>query len=364
MCVLTSTVYSPSKSMEFKTVKRPSLSNEQEDKKQECIHKLDLMQYRLCIRFKGCYDVHGNITDIVDHAKDMLRWVHEYDCKPTLPANGYRSLIRLAINMMKAGLSVDDQNVHEYFKLVKIFKEAIRLIQDLRYEQIEQQKISGSEAPVFHSTPVNMTVELMTKFTDNVELFGIIFGPLEGFDKRPIVKYLTKVAHYLMAIRTSPSWTGMVSALVSVSPDLVTKVTAQRYISHNVAQVASMLAGGRGFFYETLLNHACNFASYPNVMETIHVPRQCKWIIDADFKRQHIAIKYNNNSSSKGTVRCRMYQQLPEGERPNGSLVIFCHGGGFITNSPESHEVRKKRFPTSRNKYENLRSFRCGCYDL
>ena len=324
--------------MDFKEVKR--LSHEQEDKNQECIHKLDFMQYRLCIKFKGCYDVLGNITDIVDYAKGMLTWVHEYDSKPTLPANGYRSLIRLAINMMKAGLSVDDCHESEYFKIMKIFKQAIKLIQNLRDEQVEQQTVAGSESCVFHSTPVNMTVELMTKFTDNTDLFTTIFGPLEGFDKRPFVKYLTKVAHYLLAIKTAPSWTGMVSALMSVSPERITKLTAGRYISHNVNQVAAMLANGRGFFYESFLSGACNFGSHPNVMETIHVPRQCRWVIDADIKRQHIAIKYKNNSSSKGSVRCRMYQQLPDGDGPNGSMVIFCHGGGFITNSPESHEVR------------------------
>lgn len=333
--------------------KCPRLSNEQEDKKQECVHKLDLLFYRLCIKYNGRHDILSDLTNILDYAKDMLEWVHEYDYKPSIPANGYRSMIRLTINMLKSGLASGDQDSdNEYIKLVKIFKDAIFLIQSLRSESIEQSKIeilndddSAPDAkPVLYSTPINMTVDLMTKFTDNADLFGVIFGKLEAFDKRPIVKYLTKITHYLMAIKTSKSYTGMVNAMVGVSPADITKVTSERYMSHNVSQVASMLSGGRGFFYETFLNVACNFGAYPSVIKTIFVPRQCKWIIDADIKRQHIGIKYQNNSSSSGSVRCKIYQELKNGATPDGKIVIFCHGGGFITNSPESHEVSCRLF--------------------
>ena len=361
------------------------LSNEQEDKKQEMIHKLDFLHYRLCIKFKGRQflktpserpdadiELLGALTDIVTYAKDMLSWVHEYDYKPSIPANGYRSLIRLTLCMMKAGLdpsipggadyqdlknSASNQNSSDgatgYLKLVLYFREAIQLIQKLRCEQLEQQKMalvssetSASAHPPLASAPIEMTIQLMKKFTENVDFFSVIFGLMEGFDKRPIVRSLTKVSHYLLAVKMAPSWIQMISSLFATSSEAITRLTAQRYMNHNVHQVASMLAGGRGFFYESILNVACNFGAYPNVMKTISVPRQSRWIIDAnispkgDNKVPNVSIRYQNNSSSIGGVRCRVYQELaPLDETPDGTLVIFTHGGGFITNSPESHEV-------------------------
>ena len=59
-----------------------------------------------------------------------------------------------------------------------------------------------------------------------------------------------------------------------------------------------------------------------------------------DNKVPNVSIRYQNNSSFKGGVRCKVYQEFaPPNETPDGTLVIFTHGGGFITNSPESHEV-------------------------
>lgn len=82
------------------------------------------------------------------------------------------------------------------------------------------------------------------------------------------------------------------------------------------------------------------FFSFPvNVFtESIYVPRQYRWKIDQDEPKVYDNKVSSNATAGKGKqVRCLLVKSLQRNNN-HQSILFYIHGGGFISQTPETHE--------------------------
>ena len=79
----------------------------------------------------------------------------------------------------------------------------------------------------------------------------------------------------------------------------------------------------------------------PNVQKTVFVERQKKYIIDYDFPTKSIKLVKNHQVYLWGRhpVRCRLLHKTTDSPIADRTVILHCHGGGFLTGTPDSHEV-------------------------
>lgn len=81
----------------------------------------------------------------------------------------------------------------------------------------------------------------------------------------------------------------------------------------------------------------------PNVIRTVYIERQKKFMLNYDLERRSISIEKDHQAYLWGTkpIRCRLlHQAIPREDCIfKDMLIIHCHGGGFVTGTPDSHEV-------------------------
>lgn len=93
----------------------------------------------------------------------------------------------------------------------------------------------------------------------------------------------------------------------------------------------------------------------------IYCPRQQRWIIDKIEPIIHDLDKETNISYPKmrnPSVRCVLFRKTKEVEK--NSLLLHIHGGGFISQSPESHDVYLINWVKTLNSNFNI-IFHCIC---
>jgi acetyl esterase/lipase len=70
-----------------------------------------------------------------------------------------------------------------------------------------------------------------------------------------------------------------------------------------------------------------------NSVKDVFIERQTVWKINASKGE---VIECHNNSERK-QIRCRLLKS--ENSNHHNSVVLYIHGGGFVSQSPDSHEV-------------------------
>lgn len=85
----------------------------------------------------------------------------------------------------------------------------------------------------------------------------------------------------------------------------------------------------------------------PNRRETVFIERQRKFMVDYNMGDQAIFLKKDSNAFLWGRkpVRCRLLKSevSKEDSITEDTLLINVHGGGFLTGTPDTHEVRESR---------------------
>ncbi len=101
----------------------------------------------------------------------------------------------------------------------------------------------------------------------------------------------------------------------------------------------------------------------PKIVKDVYIPRQNRWkiscekadVIDTNLLQIE---EFENNESMSGSsesersrklidlkIRCRLLQNDCK-NRPIDSIVLHIHGGGFVSQSPDSHEVYLREWAT------------------
>ncbi len=101
----------------------------------------------------------------------------------------------------------------------------------------------------------------------------------------------------------------------------------------------------------------------PKIIKDVYIPRQNRWQISSqkadviDTNLSQIEELENNESKSGSSeserkrklidlkIRCRLLQHDCKG-RTIDSVVLHIHGGGFVSQSPDSHEVYLREWAT------------------
>lgn len=108
--------------------------------------------------------------------------------------------------------------------------------------------------------------------------------------------------------------------------------------------------------------------SHGVVSKDIFVPRQIRWIVSSREPRVYDT-KNNDfigtNMRRKTQIRCKVLHYQGS-QLANNSLLFHVHGGGFISQSPESHEmylkgwIRKMKSKSHKqSNYQDITNLHC-----
>ncbi|KAI1303603.1 Hormone-sensitive lipase [Halotydeus destructor] len=303
----------------------------------EMARMADTLYVDLSVKYEDNSLIRARVGVLLDFGLEVASYVHEYDFRG-VEANGYRSLIRLTLLLLKHGLTIDRTLEETFQRLLELFVDGIPHVRQLREDSLRATEVDGK--PLLTSSDVKYSSDFLTKFvTMDISKLELFFGPMCNFSCDENTIYL----NYLLW--TKPG--GMFDFLrAMMNSSKRSHILAELFKAYDLNTIKKQLnEGSTGFFYTKFLNYTLNWWR-PSVKKTLIVPRQTKWRILCDLKDKKISLEHNaehSRSSIYNGVRCRFIHE-PD-DKP--VLIIYAHGGGFISNVAETHEVFLKGWLTN-----------------
>lgn len=370
-----------------------SVSNETNDVN-GIMHELDVLCYRIYDAVEVQKDTYDGpapkevLLDLVDTLKGLQAgarlvagFAHQYDYKG-IRANGYWSCLKIGLELGKIFDSKygDDLNPEEILKdqelltLAKYFTIALGVLVTLREDSVAQATtdhqpqiltstdgrrvsidINGDcafkllkEMPLIASSK-SVFVEMFSLLLSiNDKMVGTMYGSYCGFWLGRMARFTTLTFVTTLAIFARP----LSSFRLLVDPSFRGLILAKLIKSADVHFVKKMGSMADSLIYKSIIPF-CLYGWSPNIQTTFYSPRQLKYIIDTKTHKidtnYHSKIKFTDETpigienyctkNYRNKIRIRLFKQETMKEAPHEKLIFHLHGGGFVTGSPESHEV-------------------------
>lgn len=296
--------------------------------------QLNVLQLELLRKHVANHQLTADIAKLIRFGRQLLSCVGDYDFKG-VHANGYRSVLKLGLKLLQYGAKMDIAEEEHFQRMVSLFCDAIGHVNELIADSRRAKERDGGH--LIESSSVDIVTNFIATFlsSDNDENFRTLFGPLNGFDgsKRFNEVYFS----YLMAAGNC-SWTEYFSSLMSKSSK--NELIIKSYRNLDIDLVQKQLSGSTNWIYTKLISTLVNGFG-PATRETFFVTKPRKWRLKCDVASKTINLE-DANSEAIDPIRCRV---LRHGE-PNGSLIVYAHGGGFVSSCAESHEVFLRHWTT------------------
>lgn len=370
-----------------------SVSNDSSDVN-SIMHELDMLCYKIYDAVETRQDTYDGpipkdvLLDLVDTLKGLQSgarlvagFAHQYDYQG-IRANGYWSCLKIGLELgkifdRKYGKDLDPEEIlkdQELLTLAKYFTIALGVLITLREDSVAQsttdhhpqiiERTDGrrvsvdvnadaaynilKDMPLIGSSK-DLFVEMFSLLLSiNDKMVGTMYGSYCGFWLGKMARYTTLTFVTTLAIFARP----LSSFRLIVDPSYRGLILAKLIKSADVKFVKKMGSMADSLIYKSFIPF-CLYGWSPNIQTTFYSPRQLKYIINTKTyqidTKYHTKIKFTeelpigiDNYSLKNyrtKIRIRLFKQETMKEPSNDKLIFHLHGGGFVTGSPESHEV-------------------------
>ncbi|KAF7491038.1 Hormone-sensitive lipase [Sarcoptes scabiei] len=303
--------------------------------------------------FKLINDVYAHHQDLQIYldriekiGEELLERAPHFDFDPQYPANGYWTMIILLIKFIKATVRPEVQEQIDHDVLVHLFQildQGLEICREL-YQQDALLTENKREATNHNLFQTNL---------DFIHLLEIVQS------MKPQLNSLHEHFNFV--------WLGSMAKVMQFLTNFMAVYSTQ-WKSFRFYNWLSRKSRARMFTNMVLnVNVDClksmwNLTEFPLVRlltpslwqklsissRSIYCSSQQRWIIDPKkpivhdtTKISHRSVEIDNIIKSKAnkSIRCLLLQTRNRTKDRNKSLIFHVHGGGFISQSPESHSV-------------------------
>lgn len=357
------------------------------------MHQLDVLCYRIYDAVESQKDTYDGSTpkevllDLVDTLKGLQSgarlvagFAHQYDYQG-IRANGYWSCLKIGLELgrifdKKYGEDLNPEEIlkdQELLTLAKYFTIALGVLVTLREDSVAQtttdhhpqvlttadgRRVSVDinadgaykrmkDMPLMASSKTVFVEMFSLLLSINDKMVGTMYGSYCGFWLGKMARFTTLTFVTTLAIFARP----FSSFRLMVDPSYRGLILAKLIKSADVHFVKKMGSMADSLIYKSIIPF-CLYGWSPNIQTTFYSPRQLKYVINTKtFKldtRYHSKITFTSETpigvenyslkNYRNKIRIRLFKE--ETMKESHDKVIFhLHGGGFVTGSPESHEV-------------------------
>lgn len=279
---------------------------------------------------------------VIDYAKEVTRFAHEYDYKD-VHANGFRNVLRLTVKILRHGIHNQDrgQDFQRQFKsLLKSMVTGIGYMKRLR----EQTKQSGIPVVVGKE----LFSEIMHDYTSTeFEVHEPIYDAFAGVAFGSTGNLVTKVRNALIILLCSDR-SFFLRTLMDRKLGLR---TMDQFLRNFNVLIVKLLDIAGGSSYMKVVWKGIAFSTnivlgFPPAPTEVYVPRQSKLMIRVDENNNPMFSLEKDAADlywGSEPVRCLYTLKQPQnGTRPD-ALIVHMHGGVFVSGCPEMHLVYCQR---------------------
>ncbi|RWS22755.1 hormone-sensitive lipase-like protein [Leptotrombidium deliense] len=282
----------------------------------------------LSTRYENCSLFAENCRKILEGLKSLEPVAHQYDLNEQHAANGFRSFLKLLHKFATLVMKQSDSNrKHDidanFIQMSNVLLRALELIIKFRSEKLisESGHISGIE---IITTAFHLEEELKAMNGKNRNFW------LCASMRRALNHYIN-----LIVMMSNPA-----SSLFKMfNGEFKAKVFTDFSLNTSSNFVKKLWSLSEMSVYKTLLPLVL-YKLKPRIVKTLFIPRKSILVIDG--VTSELKLQNEQELSAGKSIRCRFLQEQQFGSSPNNSLVIHCHGAGFLCQSPDSHEVYLK----------------------
>lgn len=262
--------------------------------------------------------------------KYIHSFAHEYDYK-NIPANGYRTIILTGYHALTIGIneSIDSDEFIEEFKiLMKSHLDGFHYIHKMRSATVNNKStvIQDNELlfNLFHSYMSRDTESLRPLYS---RFAGSMFVSLPGFG-RTIAKLIQ-----VSLLTCKSSWSRLLACTFDTETYIYQLDYCIRTMNVTIMKFADI------FRQRSLIQNTFKFLSPSTRTHDIHIQPQGKYYLTLSLtndQQSHVQITEApmNINQSRKLIRCLSIKSKSTGIY-DGCIILFCHGGAFVTSSPE-----------------------------
>ncbi|RWS01910.1 hormone-sensitive lipase-like isoform X2, partial [Dinothrombium tinctorium] len=280
-------------------------------------------------------ELRNNCETIRQSLPEIIEWAKESDFKD-LQANGYWTYVKIVekfIDLVEDSIRNENSKPFDH-KLVKVSRVLLVYLDTVcKTREAAEIDFNFNTKKLFAPFPEYLTKYFNDYFAeDHWSDVQTIYGHFSCF-------WLCRSLSFLLNIFT------LLTAIVSKFPESLCALWDRDYRGKTLLETMrnantdfpfSMWAITEWRIHTKLLVPLFNIGSGLRT-STVFIPRQKTWIIP-EWSKGRVQRKYFAEYQSRGKgVRCRLLQHRTKSQ--NDTLVLHMHGGGFITQSPDSHEM-------------------------
>lgn len=269
-----------------------------------------------------------NVKEIQCNVIEICKFAPDYDFNG-VQGNGYWSWVHICKKYLNLLLNCYQKNMFINQDLVLISKLLVIYTQNLRkIRKSSEENSINSDKLDLSPHDLDLATDLLMNYYVSVDLDLIrcVYGKYLNFWLPSICRKSVVAVHSIGTFLNLPlkdyfkfwSWSVWDLAL------------AKRFRNFTIKDITSLRFGSNNWTMARLLAALLNGVFYPKRKE-IKVPRQHDWVICRDTFN---LIKHKIIPSKK-----HIYCIVLSGRKPNGTVILSFHGGGYMLCNAASNEV-------------------------
>ncbi|XP_054154037.1 hormone-sensitive lipase-like [Oppia nitens] len=284
----------------------------------------DTLDTRLAV---DCPELATVLHELRQGTDEVLTYVHEYDFRD-VEANGFRSYVRLVLRFLQVTHETRDLRLMSTHLLpvAIVLRTGLGLCK--RFRGTSDDNLFGSSADDFPY--------LLDVFAEMRPQLDVVYDAYANFWLCASMK------------RALNGFTALMAIVAAGDPRLAARLLVDsRMRAQAVAHIAQnatveFVKGFWGLTETPLARSALPLlAKTPPLAREVYVPPQTRWSVSpveaCVLRNDDDDADSTSHANRRPLIRCRL---LCGSEQPSGdALVLHIHGGGFVSQTPDSHEV-------------------------
>lgn len=305
---------------------------------QELSCVLDNLFKEFSQKFSKFPDLVFNTQEINSFCKEVLRECPRFEWNDT-PACGLRSCVNKWRQLLAYSIGTkvnNEKDVKDLSAIIKLLKSVIPCVRGYLSETVEEQMTVSD-----HNT--KRVLEIMRNMSTDPEVIQILFNNVAmRFDHKLFGNLVINIFMIFTATIVSDG-IGQ-SALSILSQKRRMKVVKEFYRTANYDKMIDMVSRAKSIWY-TRVYPFLAYGMTSSMKRVIRVPRVNNWSLEVDTAKRMIDIVYKEvinrrltkrNSSTIGCYVTRVKGSSKHQANSLGKVLIYVHGGGFVTNDMRS----------------------------
>lgn len=277
----------------------------------EIIDKINRLHVELEAVYQDDDQIKKCLGELADYGKEIASFAYEYDCRPDIPVNGYRSLLDMGIKLFEYGIRHGHSEefshlltkLHSGISHVKSFREASRNPSRIRSE--------------------DMLIGFFINYISSDDIIEYQVTRVGQFFLSPFTCFVLRFTFGLLSIMMADTmFLGFKNIFSTKSRKKTLVALLRRLELQKMQPIVDMI-------YK--MNVPINFLIHgfkPSIRRVIRVKRQNTYQIIISTDNMPVIIKTNRKGLSSDKIKCKLFLQPLEGDIKCHSLMIFIQGGG------------------------------------